>query len=37
MQLKKKKAQSVDASILHKMGKKVVTGPREIEGTKRER
>ena len=37
MNLKKKKAQSVDASILHRRGNKIITGGRGREGPGRKR
>jgi hypothetical protein len=36
MQLKKKGEQSVDVSVLHRTGNKIITGGREMEGLGRE-
>jgi hypothetical protein len=37
LELKKKEDQSMDASNLHRMGNKIVTGGRRREGPRRER
>jgi hypothetical protein len=37
MELKKKEDQSVDASVLHRRGNKIITGNRGKEGSWRER